>query len=217
MKRALFSLLLTSFTLIGLSCAPAPSKVPELSKADPLPAGSKDPNVKPTEKVVLNLNTTKGKIVIHLYPEWSPLGVARVQELVKTGFYNDIAFFRVVPNFVVQFGMSGDPALHAKWSENNIKDEPLKTSNRRGYVTFAKGGPDSRSTQLFINLKDNPQLDTMGGFPPIGEVVEGFDVVKKINAEYEESPDQGQIRLFGNEYLKKNFRNLDYIQTAEIE
>ncbi len=217
MKRALFSLLVTSFLLAGLSCAPTPSKVPELSKADPQPATTDDPNVKPAEKVVLNLHTTKGKIVIHLYPEWSPLGVARVQELVKTGFYNDIAFFRVVPSFVIQFGMNGDPALHAKWSENNIPDEPLKASNRRGYVTFAKGGPNSRSTQLFINLNNNPNLDDMGGFPPIGEVVEGFDVVKKINAEYREKPDQGQIRLYGNEYLKKNFPNLDYIKSAEIE
>jgi cyclophilin family peptidyl-prolyl cis-trans isomerase len=216
MKRALSLLLLVFVAGTGLSCAPSASKVPEISKADPLPSANGDSQTAPKEKVVLKLNTTKGKIVIHLYPEWSPLGVARVQELVKLGFYNDVAFFRVVPSFVVQFGMNGDPALHAKWSDNNIPDEPVKTTNRRGYVTFAKGGPDSRSTQLFINLKDNGNLDAMG-FPPIGEVVEGFDIVKKINAEYGEQPDQGKIRYEGNAYLKKKFPNLDYIESAELE
>ncbi len=218
MARHVWSAMLLGLVVVGLSCAPSPSRtpVPELSKA-PGSTSSASADGKPSEKSVWKLKTTKGDIVIHLYPEWAPLGVERVKELTKIGFYNDVAFFRVVPSFVVQVGMSGAPALHAKWSNNNLQDEPVKTKNRRGTVTFAKSGlPNSRSTQLFINLSDNSNLDSMG-FSPIGEVVSGFDVVKKINAEYGEKPDQDRIRLEGNAYLKSAFPKLDYIETATIE
>lgn len=219
MRRLSQWLLLAVVVLSGLSCADSSSNPPPISQA-PAASGGKGgsdaPDFVPGSKVTVKLETTKGDVVFELYPEWAPLGVARVKQLVELGYYNDVAFFRVVRNFVVQFGMSGDPALGAKWSENNINDEPVKESNRRGYITFAKSGaPNSRSTQLFINLKDNSSLDSQG-FSPIGRVVQGMDIVEKLNAEYEEEPDQGQIKERGNEYLKAKFPNLDYIKTATI-
>lgn len=165
----------------------------------------------------LRFETTKGNIVIELMPDAAPLGVARVKELVAAKFYDDAAFFRVVPGFVVQFGMAADPAVNAQWRSKPIQDEPVKGSNKRGYLTFAKtGAPNSRTTQLFINLADNANLDSMG-FAPIGKVVEGMDVVDKINAEYRERPQQPAIEAKGNAYLKAEFPKLDFIKTATIQ
>ncbi len=221
MRRTSQWLMLVAVLLSGLSCANDSSAPPPITKApaidgDGSKGGSESPESAPSAKVTMKLETTKGDVVIELYPNWAPLGVARVKQLVDIGYYNDVAFFRVVPNFVVQFGMSGDPALGAKWSENNINDEPVKESNRRGYVTFAKSGaPNSRSTQLFISLKDNASLDSQG-FSPIGRVVQGMEIVEKLYAGYGEEPDQGQIRERGNEYLKSKFPKLDFIKSATI-
>ena len=144
------------------------------------------------------------------------IGVQRVQELVKDGFYDECRFFRVVPGFMVQFGINGNPELNAKWADNNLRDEPVKVSNRTGYVTFAKtNDPNSRSTQLFIGYKDNSFLDGKG-FSPIGKVVEGMNVVDKINAQYGEQPDQNRMKYDGNAYLQSQFPKLDYIIKARI-
>lgn len=180
--------------------------------ADPLASG----DAAPSEKVLVTFETSQGNVVLELYPEWSPLGVQRVQELVKDGFYDECRFFRVVPGFMVQFGINGNPELNAKWADNNLRDEPVKVSNRTGYVTFAKTeDPNSRSTQLFIGYKDNSFLDGKG-FSPIGKVVEGMNVVDKINAQYGEQPDQNRMKYDGNAYLQSQFPKLDYIIKARI-
>lgn len=159
---------------------------------------------------------SNGDFVMELHKDWSPLGVQRLYDMVQNGVFNEARFFRVVPNFVVQWGIPADPAVAAKWREDGLKDEEVKQSNTQGMVTFAKSGaPNSRTTQMFINLRNNQNLDAMG-FSPIGKIVEGFDVVQKINPEYGESPNQGMIQSQGNEYLTKAFPNLDYIKSASI-
>ena len=165
--------------------------------------------------------TTKGKIVIEVTRSLSPNGADRFYNLVKSGFFTDVAFFRVIPGFMCQFGIHGDPAVSAKWREANIADDPVKGSNTRGAITFATAGPGTRTTQLFINFGDNTGLDGQG-FSPFGKVVEGMDIVDKINGEYGEGapggngPSQGRIQTEGNAYLKKDFPNLDYIKSASI-
>lgn len=165
--------------------------------------------------------TTKGKFTIEVTRSLSPNGADRFYNLVKSGYFKDIAFFRVIPGFMCQFGIHGDPAVSAKWRDANIPDDPVKLSNMRGTITFATAGPNTRTTQLFINFADNVNLDRMG-FSPFGRVVEGMEVVDKINSEYGEGapngngPSQGRIQMEGNAYLKKDFPNLDYIKSASI-
>jgi peptidyl-prolyl cis-trans isomerase A (cyclophilin A) len=166
-------------------------------------------------KVRLELST--GTVVAEFHKDWAPIGVQHFYELVRAGFYNEARFFRVVPGFVVQFGIAGDPALDAKWAERTIQDEAVRRSNLKGTITFAKSAqPNSRSTQLFINLADNGNLDQMG-FTPIGEVVQGMEKVEAINAEYGEQPDQGMIHQRGNAYLNQPFPKLDSIKKATLE
>jgi len=154
--------------------------------------------------------------VIEVTRKWSPVGADHFHEMVKSGFYNDCGFFRVLPGFMVQFGINGDPKVQAKRGKPTIKDDPVVESNKRGYVTYAKTGlPNSRSTQLFINFKDNKFLDNQG-FSPFGKVVEGMKIVDSINSEYREGPNQGLIQRSGNEYLKEQFPKLDYIKKATI-
>jgi peptidyl-prolyl cis-trans isomerase A (cyclophilin A) len=161
--------------------------------------------------------TTKGTFVIEVTRAWAPNGADRFYNLVKNGYFDSCRFFRVVPNFMVQFGMSGDPKLNAVWSQARIKDDPVKQSNKRGYVTFAKtSAPDSRGTQIFINFVDsNTSLDSQG-FAPFGKILSGMDIVDSINAEYGEQPNQGSIMTQGNAYLEKSFPKLDYIKSAVI-
>jgi peptidyl-prolyl cis-trans isomerase A (cyclophilin A) len=165
--------------------------------------------------------TTKGDFVITVHRDWAPLGADRFYNLVRAGFFTDAAFFRAIPNFMVQFGLSAKPAVSQAWEKAAIKDDPVKQSNKRGYITFATAGPNTRTTQLFINFKDNAFLDSMG-FAPFGEVTSGMDVVDKIYTGYGDGPpsgrgpDQGRTTAEGKAYLDKNFPMLDSIKTAKI-
>jgi peptidyl-prolyl cis-trans isomerase A (cyclophilin A) len=166
-------------------------------------------------------DTTKGKFTVTVTRSLAPQGADRFYNLVKSGYFKDIAFFRVVPGFMVQFGINGDPNISAAWRQANIQDDPVKGSNTRGTITFATAGPNTRTTQLFINFADNTGLDGQG-FAPFGKVTDGMDVVDKINSEYGEGapmgrgPDQQAIQMQGNAYLKKSFPDLDYINSATI-
>jgi peptidyl-prolyl cis-trans isomerase A (cyclophilin A) len=163
-----------------------------------------------------NFDTSKGLFVVEVHRDWAPLGVDRFYNLVKNGFYDDVRFYRVVPNFMVQFGMSGDPAVTAAWNRTTLNDDPVKQSNKKGYITYANTGrPNSRGTNLFISYKDNAFLDSQR-FAPFGEVVQGMDVVEKINSQYGEQPEQPSMISQGNAYLIKAFPKLDYIKAATI-
>jgi cyclophilin family peptidyl-prolyl cis-trans isomerase len=166
-------------------------------------------------------DTSKGAFVIDVRREWAPVGADRFYNLVKNGFYDDNRFFRVISGFMVQFGISGNPQLAAPWRSAQIKDDPVKQSNKRGYITFATAGPNSRTTQVFINFGDNARLDTMG-FAPFGQVSTGMNVVDQLYSEYGEGaprgrgPDQGRIQAEGNTYLTKEFPNMDFVRKATI-
>ena len=164
-------------------------------------------------RVRFDVETTAGpqSFTIKVNAEWAPIGAARFRELVEAKFYDDTRFFRVIPSFMVQFGLSGNPATNANWRSKTIQDEPVKVSNKPGYITFAKtGAPNSRTTQLFINYVDNGRLDGMG-FAPFGEVEgSGMDIVKQI-FNCGEKPNQGQIQTAGNAYLDKDFPKLSKI------
>ena len=168
------------------------------------------------------LDTTKGPIVIEVHREWAPIGADRFYNLVRAGYFTNVRFFRVLAGFMAQFGMNGTPAVQKAWggSAANLKDDPVKQSNKRGYVTFANAGPESRSTQLFINLVDNTFLDPEAmHFAPFGQVVEGMEVADMLYSGYGRTnvPDQQRITLEGNAYLMKEYPKLDYIKTATIE
>jgi peptidyl-prolyl cis-trans isomerase A (cyclophilin A) len=168
-----------------------------------------------------NFDTSKGMIVIDVHRDWAPNGADRFYNLVKAGFYDDVRFFRVIPGFMAQFGIHGNPAVMSQWRGAQIKDDPVKQSNKRGFVVFATAGPNTRTTQLFINFGDNTGLDKQG-FAPFGEVSKGMDVVDKIYDGYGEGaprgkgPDQGRLQAEGNAYLMKEFPRLDYIKAATI-
>jgi peptidyl-prolyl cis-trans isomerase A (cyclophilin A) len=147
--------------------------------------------------------------------EWAPLGADRFWNLAKHHFFDGAAFFRVVPGFVVQFGLSADPAVSAAWQKATFKDDPVKGSNKKGFLTFATAGPNTRTTQLFINLADNGRLDSMG-FSAFGQVSEGMDVVEHIYSGYGERPDQGAITNQGKAYLDKNFPKLDTVKSTVV-
>ena len=186
------------------------------SFADPAKLIAKAP-----ETFKAQFNTTKGKLTIEVTRSLAPHGADRFYNLVCSGYFTDVAFFRVVPGFMCQFGINGDPNISAQWREATIPDDPVTGSNTRGTITFATAGPNTRTTQLFINFADNTGLDGQG-FAPFGKVIEGMDVVDKIysgygdGAPYGRGPDQGRIQSEGNAYLKKDFPNLDYIKSATI-
>lgn len=172
-------------------------------------------NEKAPDAYKVAFQTSKGAFTVQVHRDWAPLGADRFYNLVKNGFYDQGRFFRVVPGFVVQFGIPADPKVASVWRTATIEDDPVKEANTKGRITFATAGPNSRTTQVFINFADNSRLDKMG-FAPFGEVVQGMDVVEAINAEYGERPNQGRIQTQGNEYLKAEFPNMDYIQSAKI-
>lgn len=191
--------------------------MPDMKKLlNPASAAEKSP-----ENFKVLFRTTKGDFTLEVTRAWAPLGADRFYSMVKAGYFTDIAFFRVISGFMAQFGIHGDPAVSAGWREANISDDTVKQSNRKGFVTFATAGPDTRTTQLFINYADNPRLDEMG-FSPFGKVTEGMDVIESVYSGYGEGaprgagPDQGRVQKEGNAYLKKYFPRLDYITGASI-
>jgi len=167
-------------------------------------------------------DTSKGVFVVEVHRDWAPNGADRFYNLVKHGFYDNVRFFRVISGFMVQFGINGDPRVSAKWREARIPDDPVRQSNRRGYITYAMAGPNTRTSQVFINFTDNAGLDRQG-FSPFGRVISGMNVVDALNAEYGEGvprgrgPDQGRIQTEGNAYLARQFGRLDYVKKAIIE
>ncbi len=204
--------------------APAPAAAPA---AAPAPAGSALLNPQAaTEKAPdvfkAKFSTTKGDFVVEVHRAWAPNGADRFYNLVKIGFFDNVEFFRVIDGFMAQVGIHGDPAVAAKWHDANIPDDPpAGQSNQRGYVTFATAGPNTRTTQFFLNFKDNSFLDNQG-FPPIGRVIEGDAVLDQLYRGYGEGapsgngPDQGRLQAEGNAYLKAQFPNLDSIKTARL-
>lgn len=176
---------------------------------------------KAPDTFTVNVDTSKGAFSIEVTRAWAPNGADRLYNLVKNGYYDQVRFFRVVGGFMAQFGIHGDPAISAAWRNARIPDDPVKESNKKGYITFATAGPNTRTTQLFINLVDNGGLDKQG-FAPIGRVGSGMDVVEKLHSGYGEGaprgkgPEQGRVQAEGNAYLEKDFPQLDYIKTASI-
>lgn len=166
--------------------------------------------------------TSKGDFVIEVTRDWSPQGADRFYNLASAGYFDDVRFFRVIAGFMAQFGIHGDSAVSAAWRSSNIPDDPVVQSNTRGFVSYAMAGPNTRTTQIFINYADNAGLDGMG-FSPFGQVVEGMEVVDQLYSLYGEGapsgsgPNQGLIQMRGNEYLKASFPNLDFVQRATID
>ena len=215
--------------ILTLACVLSLAAVVTTARAE----GTNKPSAKPdftapatlTEKAPASFKarfeTSKGSFTVEATRSLAPNGADRFYNLVRSGYFTGVEFFRVIPGFMCQFGIHGDPKVAAAWRDARIPDDAVKGSNTRGMITFATAGPNTRTTQLFINFADNANLDGMG-FSPFGKVSEGMDVVDKIYGEYGEGaprgrgPDQGRIQQEGNAYLKKDFPNLDYIKSAAI-
>ena len=211
---------MSMLTPLGVSAALAQGSGVDLSKAklrNPASLTEKAPDVYKAK-----FDTSKGAFIVEVHREWAPLGADRFYNLVKNGFYDDCRFFRVLDGFMAQVGMNGNPDIQKAWTSARLQDDPVKQSNKRGFVTFAHAGPNSRTTQFFINFGDNASLDRQG-FPPIGQITTGMDVVEKLYSGYGEGaprgrgPSQGEITAQGNAYLNKEFPKLDYIKKATIE
>jgi peptidyl-prolyl cis-trans isomerase A (cyclophilin A) len=217
----------------GFACsrgeAPAPSPSPTAVAATPTPAPTPLPPLLDTEQATeeapeqfrVRFETTKGPFVVEVHRDWAPRGADRFYNLVKLGYYDGVTFFRVIEDFMVQFGIHGDPEVSAVWRNAQIPDDPVKESNTRGTITFATAGPDTRTTQVFINYKDNSPLDAQG-FAPFGRVVEGMSVVDSLYSGYGEGaprgagPRQDRAQAEGNAYFRSDFPRLDHIETAEV-
>jgi len=167
-------------------------------------------------------DTSKGAFVIEVHRDWAPIGADRFYNLVKHGFFDNARFFRVITGFMVQFGINGDPKISAVWHDANLRDDPVRQSNLRGYITYATAGPNTRTTQVFINYADNRGLDRQG-FAPFGRVVSGMNVVDGLYSGYGEGapegngPAQDRVQSQGNAYLIHDFPRLDSIKKATIE
>ena len=205
----------SALLVVGLTAQTDLAKTARLSN----PAALKE-QAPATYKV--NFDTSKGPFVIEVHRDWAPIGADRFYNLVKAGFYDDVRFFRVLDGFMAQFGIHGNPAVMKAWRGAQLKDDAVKQSNKRGYISFATGGPNTRTTQVFINYGDNGRSLDGQGFAPFGQVTSGMDVVDKLYKDYGEGapsgrgPDQQRIQTEGNAYLTKQFPNLDYIKTATI-
>ena len=213
----------TSACVLSLAAIITTARADETNKAAPkldlsAPASLTE---KAPESFKARFETSKGPFTVEVTRSLAPNGADRFYNLVRAGYFADVEFFRVISGFMCQFGIHGNPKVSAAWREASIPDDPVKGSNTRGSITFATAGPNTRTTQLFINLVDNPRLDGMG-FSPFGKVIEGMDVVDQIHSGYGEGaprgagPDQGRAQQEGNAYLKKEFPKLDYIKSAAI-
>jgi peptidyl-prolyl cis-trans isomerase A (cyclophilin A) len=178
-------------------------------------------NEKAPDKFNAVFDTSKGSFTITVTRAWAPLGADRFYNLVKSGFFDDVRFFRVISGFMAQVGIHGNPTIAKAWMGARIQDDPVKQSNRRGFVSFATAGANTRTTQIFINFGDNVALDKMG-FAPFGEVTNGMGVIDKLYSGYGEGapsgkgPDQQRVQGEGNAYLNKEFPRLDFIKAATI-
>ena len=171
----------------------------------------------------VDLETSRGKITMMAHRAWAPHGVDRFYYLTKHHYYDSTYFFRVIENFVAQFGISGKPDVNSEWESRRIPDDSVRHSNTRGTIAFASEGPNTRTVQLFINLKDNPKLDTYGsGFPPIAEITDGMNVAASLFDGYGEGPPAGLgprqdlLKGQGNDYVRRYFPKLDLIQRATV-
>ena len=210
---------LALFVLIASCDRPAPPPADTATATPPAPPAATIPApVTAPAMFRVRLETSRGPIVIEAHRDWSPNGVDRFFQLVELGYYNDVRFFRVIPGFVVQFGMHGNPQTNAQWVAQPLTDDPVKQSNKRATMTFAQTPmPNTRTTQLFINLQDNASLDA-ANFAPIGEVVEGMSVVDALYSGYGDQPSerQPQIAAEGNAFLNRTYPKLDFIRTARV-
>jgi len=229
--RNRLSAVLAVLAFLGASaCDKKTSQAPTPSETAAAPAPAANPALLSPEKAVekapavfkAKFTTSQGDFVLEVHRDWAPNGADRFYNLVKIGFFDDVIFFRVIDGFMAQVGIHGDPAVSAKWRTANIQDDPaVGKSNQRGMATFAMGGPNSRTTQFFLNFKDNSFLDNQG-FPPFGQIVEGGEVLDKLFRGYGEGapsgagPDQGRIQYQGNAYLRADFPKLDSIKTARL-
>jgi peptidyl-prolyl cis-trans isomerase A (cyclophilin A) len=166
--------------------------------------------------ITVNFDTTKGPVVVQVHRDWAPIGADHFVELVKSGYFDGCRFFRVVPNFIVQFGLAADPAVTRKWKSPSLRDDPVKQHNVRGTLVYATAGPNTRTTQLFINLVDNTRSLDPQGFAPFAVVTKGMMAVDTIFPGYGEAPQQPNIEGQGNAYLQQ-FPKLDYIRKATIQ
>ena len=219
LKRASALLALIALQLIPVACKdktppPPPGAAVPTPPSPPLDAAS-------PESFRVKFVTTKGDFTVKVTRAWAPKGADRFYRLVTEGYFKDIRFFRVLPGFMAQFGASGNPELNARMASLQIPDDPVTQSNKRGMVTFAMAGPNTRSNQFFINYGDNARLDSQG-FSPFGKVVDGMKVVDAVYGGYGEGapsglgPSQDSIAAKGNEYLQRAFPKLDYIKSATI-
>lgn len=184
--------------------------------------GNRQPTTRGETAHLIEFETSKGNFVVAVHRDWAPIGAARFETLVRKHFFDDQKFFRVRAGYIAQFGLHPDPKMIAVWKHKTMKDDPVRHTNARGTVAYAMTGPNTRTTQIYINLKDNPRLDAQG-FAPFGEVVEGMNVVDQLYSGYGESAGggvrggkQGPIEEGGNAYLEHNFPRLDFIKRAFI-
>lgn len=184
-----------------------------------------DMNKQAPAKFLAAFETSKGEFVVEVQRDWAPKGADRFFNLVKNGYFTDVRFFRVIQTprkFMAQFGIHGDPKVSAAWRDANIPDDPVRQSNTRGMLSFATAGPNTRTTQVFVNYDDNSRLDG-SGFSPFGKVIQGMEVVDQLHSGYGEGaprgmgPDQGRLQAEGNAYLMREFDKLDYIKKATIK
>lgn len=219
--RPVFRTILFSLAAAATACATGFRPAPLTEPTDP-----RFLTVAP-DSFDVDMKTTKGTMVVRLRRHWAPIGVDRFYALVRNQYFDSVAFHRTMRNFVAQFGIHGDTAVSRAWRGKSILDEPVRVVNQKGTLSYARGGPNTRSVQLFFNTVDNtPRLDTLNtiGFPPIGQVIRGIGVLDSLNWEYSGTrggqtfpgPQQDSLGRQGNEYLRRNFPRLDYIVAARI-